>query len=124
MARRSREDMATEKKRKEQKGKQNKLFSTAIYARLSIENSRQSEEKEVIENQINFCKSFIAENPDMELSSIFFDDGATGTNFKRDGFQNLINHIESGEIDCVVVRDFSRFGRNRLDCLHYLEPTH
>lgn len=120
MARRSRAEMAAEKLKNQQRGKQSQLFSVGIYARLSIENSRQSDEKDVIENQIDFCKNFVSERTDMNLTSVYSDDGVTGRVFKRDAFDKMIQDIEIGKIDCVVVRDFSRFGRSYLDCLHYL----
>ncbi len=120
MARRSRADMAAQREREELQATQSKLFSVGIYARLSIENSNRPENNEVITTQIDFCKNFVAEQIDMDLVQIYSDNGATGTNFNRDGFLNLIRDLELGVIDAVVVRDFSRLGRNRMECLRYL----
>lgn len=120
MARRSRADMEAQRQREQQQTTQDKLFSVGIYVRLSIENSNRPEENEVIATQIDFCKNYVAEQTDMNLVQIYSDNGATGTNFKREGFLNLIRDLELGIIDAVVVRDFSRLGRNRIECLRYL----
>ena len=49
------------------------------------------------------------------------DDGVSGTHFKRQGFQQLQDDMKSGEIGCVVVKDFSRFGRDYLEVGFYIE---
>ncbi len=120
MARRSRADMEAQRLREERQATEKKLFSVGIYARLSIENSNRSEEKDVITTQIDFCKNYIAAQTDMNLVQTYIDNGATGTNFKRNGLLEMIRDLELGVIDTVVVRDFSRFGRNRIECLRYL----
>ena len=51
----------------------------------------------------------------------YVDDGVSGTHFKRQGFQQLQDDMKSGEIDCVVVKDFSRFGRDYLEVGFYIE---
>ncbi len=121
MARRSRKDMERERREKEEQATQERIFSVGIYARLSVENSGKSAEKEVITSQIDCCKEYIRENPDLSLTEIYVDNGATGTNFQRKGFQNMMNDVESGKIDCLLVRDLSRFGRNHLETGAFLE---
>ncbi len=123
MARRSREDMELQRQRMEQEVVTIGLFSTAIYARLSVENSGKSSEKDVISNQIELCKGFISEKEDLALSNTYIDNGVTGTHFQRKGLQNLLRDIEEAKINCVVVRDFSRFGRNRMECIRYLSKV-
>lgn len=120
MARRSREDMEAERLREEQSQERSTVYSTAIYVRLSVENSGKSQEKDVITNQIQQCKDFLNEKPELNLVNIYSDNGKTGTNFQRDGFQNLLRDIDNGIINAVIVRDFSRFGRNRLECVRFL----
>lgn len=59
--------------------------------------------------------------------SVYIDDGFTGTNFTRPSFQNMTKDIESGHINCVIVKDLSRFGRDYIDTGKYLEryfPVH
>lgn len=117
MARRSRADMERERKEKKEKAEstQERIFSVGLYARLSVENSGKSEGKDVMSSQIECCKEYIAKHPDLSLTNMYCDDGATGTNFKRDGFIELMEDIDSGKIDCVLVRDLARFGRNHLE---------
>lgn len=123
MARRSREDMEIQRQKLEQGAVCTGLFSTAIYAHLSVENSGKPNEKDVITNQIELCKGFVAEKTDLSLSNIYIDNGVTGTHFHRKGLQNLLHDIEEEKINCVVVRDFSRFGRSRLECIRYLSKV-
>lgn len=123
MARRSRADMEKQRLQLEQGAVQPDMFSTAIYARLSVENSGKSSEKDVISSQIDLCKDFIMKQDGLSLSEIYVDNGATGTNFHRKGLQNLLADIEENKINCVLVRDFSRFGRSRLECVRYLSKV-
>ena len=63
----------------------------------------------------------------LRLYDIYIDNGATGTNFNRDGFQRMLSDIESGKVGCVIVKDLSRLGRNAIDTGYYIEryfPSH
>ena len=97
------------------------IFPTAIYARLSVENSGKSEKVDVITNQIEICKSYLADCPYLNLVDIYIDNGRTGTVFDRPEFNRLMNDIRSGRIKCLVVRDLSRFGRDYIETGTYLE---
>ena len=97
------------------------IFQTAIYARLSVENSGKSEKVDVIANQIEICKSYIADRPYLDLVDTYIDNGRTGTVFDRPEFNRLMNDIKSGRIKCLVVRDLSRFGRDYIETGTYLE---
>ena len=97
------------------------IFPTAIYARLSVENSGKSEKVDVIANQIEICKSYIADCPYLELIDTYIDNGKTGTVFDRPEFNRLMTDIKSGRIKCLVVRDLSRFGRDYIETGTYLE---
>ena len=97
------------------------IFQTAIYARLSVENSGKSEKVDVITNQIEICKSYIADRPYLDLVDTYIDNGRTGTVFDRPEFNRLMNDIKSGKIKCLVVRDLSRFGRDYIETGTYLE---
>ena len=97
------------------------IFQTAIYVRLSVENSGKSEKVDVITNQIEICKSYIADRPYLDLVDTYIDNGRTGTVFDRPEFNRLMNDIKSGRIKCLVVRDLSRFGRDYIETGTYLE---
>ena len=119
MARKSRKQIAVEEPVIESVSSE--VFSTAIYARLSVENSGKSEKVDVIANQIEICKSYIAERPYLNLIDTYVDNGRTGTVFDRPEFNRLMNDIRIGRIKCLVVRDLSRFGRDYIEAGTYLE---
>ena len=96
-------------------------FPTAIYARLSVENSGKSEKVDVIANQIEICKSYLTERPYLNLVDTYVDNGRTGTVFDRPEFNRLMTDIRSGRIKCLVVRDLSRFGRDYIETGTFLE---
>lgn len=97
------------------------VFPTAIYARLSVENSGKSENVDVIAYQIEICKSYIANCPYLDLIDTYVDNGRTGTVFDRPEFNRLMTDIKSGRVKCLVVRDLSRFGRDYIETGTYLE---
>ena len=96
-------------------------FPTAIYARLSVENSGKSEKVDVIANQIEICKSYLTERPYLNLVDTYVDNGRTGTVFDRPEFNRLMTDIRSDRIKCLVVRDLSRFGRDYIETGTFLE---
>ncbi len=98
-----------------------KKIPTAIYVRLSVENSGKSEDKDVIANQIDICKEFLAKQADLSLYEIYEDNGTTGTVFDRPSFNRLMEDIKAGKVGCLVVRDLSRFGRDYVETGTYLE---
>ncbi len=103
-----------------------KRYLIAIYLRLSKEDSkdkaaRQKGESNSIAMQRSLLKRYIEEMfTDYEIIE-FCDDGYTGTNFDRPGIQEMLKKIKSGEIDCVIVKDFSRFARDYIELGSYLE---
>ena len=96
------------------------VYRTAIYARLSIEDSRDKE-SDSIENQVYLIRQYINERPYLTYSATFTDNGETGTNFNRDGFNAMMEEVKAGKINCIVVKDLSRFGRNYIETGEYLE---
>ena len=96
-------------------------FSTAIYVRLSIENSGKDDDGDSIANQISFCKAYLAEHTDLKLYDIYEDNGEKGTNFDRPEFKRMMDDIRSGKVKCVLVKDLSRFGRDYIEAGEYLE---
>ena len=90
-------------------------YLTGIYVRLSVEDNGYKT-KDSIENQIAFLKEFIEKNSkEFELIQIYVDNGTTGTNFDRENWNVLLNDIKSSAINCIIVKDFSRIGRNNIE---------
>ncbi len=96
-------------------------WQTAIYARLSIENSGKDDKGESIEGQIEICKEYVEEHPYLHLVDVYCDNGWTGTNTNRPEFQRLLNDINNGKIKALVIKDFSRFSRDYIEAGNLLE---
>ena len=96
------------------------VWNTCIYGRLSEEDERKKE-SDSIGNQISMLERYIAERPYLKLISVFKDVNQTGTNFDRPGFHEMMDAIKGGKINCIVVKDLSRFGRNYIETGTYLE---
>ncbi|MCL2189133.1 MAG: recombinase family protein [Defluviitaleaceae bacterium] len=90
------------------------------YARVS-KDDRDKSESNSIKNQRDMILDFAERYPDVNIINIVADDGATGANFDRNAFKDMINHIESGAVNCVVVKDFSRLGRDHIETGKYIE---
>lgn len=102
------------------------LWRAALYARLSREDGDRPE-SDSIANQKKILQNFLAQQPEITFADFYADDGYTGTNFQRPEFKRLLADIESGAVNCVVVKDLSRFGRDYIDVGRYLErwfPEH
>jgi predicted site-specific integrase-resolvase len=93
-------------------------YRTAIYVRLSHEDERKIE-SESVENQIAFLKDFIGKDESLTLLAVYADRNVSGTKFDRPQFNQMITDIRSGDINCVVVKDLSRLGRNYLEAGDY-----
>ncbi|MCF0127758.1 MAG: recombinase family protein, partial [Pseudobutyrivibrio sp.] len=98
----------------------------ALYIRLSQEDEDLDEEKKEsnsITNQRSLLRQYIKEHPEFAGKDIaeYADDGFTGTNFARPEFNRMIKEIMYGNIECVIVKDCSRFGRNYIEAGNYLE---
>lgn len=87
-------------------------WNTALYIRLSKEDYGNKDESISITNQREILLSYISEHPELKLVDIYIDDGFTGTDFDRPDFMRLKADIENGRVNCVVVKDLNRFGRN------------
>ena len=104
-----------------------RTYRAAIYVRLSKEDgdsfSIGRNESDSITNQKLLIRSFLDRHPEIEVVETFEDDGFTGTNFDRPGFQKLLDAIRQHRIDCVAVKDFSRLGREYLEAGRYIEKV-
>ncbi|WP_251387964.1 recombinase family protein [Mediterraneibacter agrestimuris] len=96
------------------------LFNVAIYIRLSREDG-DKEESDSVGNQRKLLTEYVAKKEDFIVYDTYIDDGYSGTNFNRPSFQRMIADIEDGKVNCVVVKDLSRFGRDYIDTGRYLE---
>ena len=99
------------------------VFNTAIYVRLSKEDivaAQSGRESNSITNQKQLILDFLKDKPEFNIVSIRIDDGYTGTNFDRPAFQRMLNDIKAGRINCVVVKDLSRFGREYINSGKYI----
>lgn len=96
------------------------IYYAAAYVRISREDGDKLE-SDSIESQRILINQYAENNQDIKIVEEYKDDGYTGTNFERPGFKKMIKDIESGLIDCVVVKDLSRFGRDYIDVGTYLE---
>ena len=98
-----------------------KIYRTGIYARLSREDNEHGESNS-ISSQKAICMEYISRHPDLELVEIYDeDDGYSGTNMERPGFQRMLQDMRSGKIDCAISKDLSRFSRNYIEAGNYLE---
>ena len=97
-----------------------KEIMAADYLRLSIEDGDKAESNS-IGNQRELIHSFVAKRKDIHLVAEYVDDGYTGTNFERPGFQQMMEDIKAGKINCIIVKDLSRLGRNYIEMGKYLE---
>lgn len=98
----------------------NKDIRAAAYLRLSIEDGDKAESNS-IGNQREMIRDFAAERPELHLVEEYADDGYTGTNFERPGFKRMMEDIKSGKINCIIVKDLSRLGRNYIEMGKYVE---
>ncbi|MCI9191636.1 MAG: recombinase family protein [Lachnospiraceae bacterium] len=97
------------------------LYRTGIYVRLSVEDNG-GDAKDSIQNQTEYLKEYVSrEHSDLQLLRIYADNGTSGTSFDRDGWKRLMADIKTGEIQCIVVKDFSRIGRNYIEVGNYME---
>ena len=99
-----------------------KIYKTAIYARLSSEDSGNKDGGS-IDSQILIVRKYIESEPYLKLCETFTDNGETGTNFERDGWRNLMEAVKCGKINCIIVKDLSRFGRDYIETGSYLEKV-
>ena len=85
-----------------------KVYNTAAYIRKS------TNDEESVENQADIVQSYIENQPDLKLRETYIDNGFSGVNFDREAFNRMLSDIKDRKIDCVVVKDLSRFGRDYI----------
>ena len=102
------------------------VFETGGYVRLSVD--KDDRKSESIENQKQVIEDYIQKHNDnpnrkfiIKLAGFYEDKGLSGTDFDRAAFEELMHDARSGKINCIIVKDFSRFGRDFLDGCNYIE---
>ena len=102
-----------------------KIYHAAIYVRLSKEDGdvagASKAESNSISNQKELIRNFLKDKEDIVVVSERVDDGYSGSSFERPGFQQMLEDIRRGSVDCVIVKDLSRFGREYIDTGRYIE---
>ena len=101
--------------------KETAALPTAIYARLSVENSGKDDDGNSLQNQIAVCEDYLDGCPHLRLTEVYSDNGRTGTVFDRPAWNRLMDDVRTGKVQCIVVRDLSRFGRDYVETGNYLE---
>ncbi len=108
------------------KGEETQIYNAAIYVRVSkddagISKSFSKTESDSIANQKSLIIEFLKDKQDIRLVDIFVDDGYSGSDFNRPGFIDMLEKIYMGKINCVIVKDLSRLGRNYIETGRYVE---
>lgn len=96
------------------------VYRAGLYARLSLE-SGADRERGTIENQMELLKKFVDGADDIVVEREYMDISKTGTDFERNGFEEMMRDIRDGRINCVIVKDLSRLGRNYVEAGNYVE---
>ena len=97
-----------------------KKWLVAVYCRISKYNAGQCD-AESLEVQSEYVVQYLDNKLEFQLVEIYLDNGYTGRNFDRPEFERMIQDIQSKRINCIVVKDLSRFGRNFVEAGYYLE---
>ncbi len=103
-----------------------KIWSVALYIRLSQEDSDNGVDKQEsnsVTSQKNLLNEYVNAHDDLLHYDTYIDDGFTGTDFNRPSFQRLLEDMRNGNINCVIVKDLSRLGRNYIEVGNYIEQV-
>ena len=101
------------------------FYNVAVYLRLSRDDVSVdgNAESNSIRSQREMIRSYIRKQEDMEIYDIYVDDGWSGANFDRPSFKRMLEGIEAGRVDCVIVKDLSRFGRDYIEAGRLIQKT-
>lgn len=98
----------------------NEKYNCATYLRLSRSDGDQQESNS-IKNQRALLNDYMGKHPELHKFDEYVDDGYSGTNFERPDFKRMMQDIEKRNVNCIIVKDLSRFGRNYIETGRYLE---
>lgn len=99
-----------------------KIYRTALYIRLSVLDSGKKD-SDTVETQESLLRQFLEGKPCFSIFDVYVDNGEIGVDFKRDEFERLMEDVRGGRVDCIIVKDLSRFGRNYIETGEYLEKV-
>ena len=97
-----------------------KTYRTGLYYRLSKEDGDKVESDSIV-NQRAMIRDYVRTRKEFCVVDEYVDDGYSGSNFERPDFKRLYEDLQSGAVNCVIVKDLSRFGRNYIEVGRYLE---
>ena len=97
-----------------------RVYRAGLYARLSIYDSGKTD-GDSLESQIALMERYVAERPHLQYMKLYQDNGFSGTTFSRPGWEELMRDAAAGTIDCIIVKDLSRLGRNYIIAGDFLE---
>jgi len=96
------------------------IYNAVDYLRLSKEDGDKAE-SDSIANQRDLITNFMKSMPEIRLCSERIDDGFSGVDFNRPAFNLMMEDVRAGRINCIIVKDLSRFGRNYIEAGRYIE---
>ena len=99
---------------------QGALWDAGLYGRLSVLDNGKAD-GEPIESQIAIIEQYVAGHPELKIVERYIDNGYTGTNFDRPNWERMMADVKSGRINCIIVKDLSRLGRNYIETGRFLE---
>lgn len=94
-------------------------YKVAVYARLSG-NSSQKDSNSIV-NQVNFIRGYVSKDKNMTIYREYTEEGYSGTNFRRPAFSAMLADAGKGYVNCIIVKDLSRLGRDYIETGNYLE---
>ena len=97
-----------------------KIWKVGIYCRLSSDDGDNAE-SDSISNQKEIIEFFLKKEENIEIIDCYKDDGFSGTTFNRPDFKRMFNALTNGDINTIIVKDLSRFGRNYIEVGNYIE---
>ena len=95
-------------------------FNTGLYARLSVLDNGKAD-GDPIESQVKIMEQYLSEHSELRLVDQYLDNGYSGVSFERPQWERLMHDVKAGKIDCIIVKDLSRLGRNYIETGNFLE---
>lgn len=96
-----------------------RIWKTALYVRLSVEDN--GKDSDSVENQTALLEDYVANHPHLKKVALFVDNGYTGTDFLRPEFNRMMEAVQAEIVDCIIVKDLSRLGRNYIETSQFIE---
>lgn len=95
-------------------------FNAGLYARLSVLDNGKTD-GDPIESQVKIMEQYLSGRPELRLVDQYLDNGYSGVSFERPQWERLMRDVKAGSIDCIIVKDLSRLGRNYIETGNFLE---